>query len=297
MAARGGHEDRPARRLGGGLRRREPGPAARRDRAGRRRPGRVLGLRVGAHPVPAPPRHLRRLDLHGVLARDVGSVGGRRPGRVPGFLSQGLRATTAIVIPASLGYLALARPIVRLLLEHGVTTPASGDLVAGVLVAFALGLFPFSLCQLLLRAFYAMQDRTPALVNIAAIASISCWTCSSSSCWTSASKASRSASRSSTRSGSPCSWAYRRRLIRLDGRRILGTIGKTAIAGSRRPRPRGSSRRPWGTLSGAATFARRRCRSSVPSRPGCSSSAWLRRCCGSRRSRWSATRSSARWRR
>jgi putative peptidoglycan lipid II flippase len=35
---------------------------------------------------------------------------------------------------------------------------------------FALGLFSFSLFQLLLRAFYSMQDtRTPALINIAAV--------------------------------------------------------------------------------------------------------------------------------
>jgi len=95
-------------------------------------------------------------------------------GDVEGFrrlLAQGLRATAVVLIPAALGYLALARPIVRLLLEHGVTGPASGDLVAEVLVLFALGLFPFSAFQLLLRASYAMQDtRTPALVNIGATA-------------------------------------------------------------------------------------------------------------------------------
>lgn len=88
------------------------------------------------------------------------------------FLSQGLRATGAIVLPAALGYVVLARPIVRLLLEHGAAdTPASGDLVAGVLVFFAIGLVPFSAFQLLLRAYYSMQDtRTPALVNVGAVA-------------------------------------------------------------------------------------------------------------------------------
>jgi putative peptidoglycan lipid II flippase len=94
-------------------------------------------------------------------------------GDVEGFrtrLSQGIRATAAIVIPAALGYLVLAGPIVRLLLQHGVATAASGRLVADVLVAFSLGLFFFSAFQLLLRAYYAMQDtRTPALVNIAAM--------------------------------------------------------------------------------------------------------------------------------
>lgn len=92
---------------------------------------------------------------------------------VAGFrrlLSQGLRATAAVVLPAALGYLVLARPIVRLLLEHGVATATSGDLVADVLVAFSVGLFPFSAFQLLLRAYYSMQDaRTPALVNLVAL--------------------------------------------------------------------------------------------------------------------------------
>ncbi len=95
-------------------------------------------------------------------------------GDVQGFrdlLAQGIRATAAVLIPASLGYLVLARPIVRLLLEHGETGAASGDLVAEVLVAFAIGLFGFSTFQLLLRASYAMQDsRTPALVNLVAVA-------------------------------------------------------------------------------------------------------------------------------
>ena len=95
-------------------------------------------------------------------------------GDIAGFrshLTQGIRATAAIVLPAALGYLVLARPIVRLLLEHGVVTPSSGRLVADLLVAFAVGLFPFSAFQLLLRAYYAMQDtRTPALVNLLALA-------------------------------------------------------------------------------------------------------------------------------
>jgi putative peptidoglycan lipid II flippase len=115
------------------------------------------------------PLDLRRVDLHGAAP----AMSSRwADGDIEGFgrfLTQGLRATAAVLIPAALGYLVLARPIVRLLLEHGVAGPSSGDLVAEVLVLFALGLFPFSAFQLLLRASYAMQDtRTPALVNIGA---------------------------------------------------------------------------------------------------------------------------------
>jgi putative peptidoglycan lipid II flippase len=85
-------------------------------------------------------------------------------------LSQGMRATALVVVPAAFGYLALSVPIVRLLLQHGVTGARSTDLVADILVFFALGLLPFSTFQLFLRAFYAMQDtRTPAVINVFAV--------------------------------------------------------------------------------------------------------------------------------
>jgi putative peptidoglycan lipid II flippase len=75
-----------------------------------------------------------------------------------------------VLLPAALGYLALAGPIVRLLLEHGVVTGASTELLTRVLVVFVLGLVPFSTFQLLLRAFYALQDtRTTFLVNLVAV--------------------------------------------------------------------------------------------------------------------------------
>jgi len=90
---------------------------------------------------------------------------------VRALIAQGIRATGVIVIPAALGYIVIGRDIVRLLLEHGETGARSGALVAEVLALFSLGLFFFSAFQLLLRAFYAMQDtRTPALINIGALA-------------------------------------------------------------------------------------------------------------------------------
>jgi putative peptidoglycan lipid II flippase len=86
-------------------------------------------------------------------------------------LAQGLQGTAFIVVPAALGYMVLAQPIVRLLLQHGVMGPASTELVAGVLTIFSVGLLPFCAFQLLLRAFYAMKDtRTPALINLGAVA-------------------------------------------------------------------------------------------------------------------------------
>jgi putative peptidoglycan lipid II flippase len=86
-------------------------------------------------------------------------------------LARGLGGSAFVVIPAAAGYLALAQPIVRLLLEHGVASGHSTELVSSVLRFFALGLFQFSAFLLFLRAFYAMQDtRTPALINVVAVA-------------------------------------------------------------------------------------------------------------------------------
>ena len=86
-------------------------------------------------------------------------------------LSVGIRTTSLLIFPAAVGYFVLGEPIVRLLLERGIMTAESTELVAGVLRFFTLGLLPFSLFQLFLRAFYAMQDtRTPFLINCGAVA-------------------------------------------------------------------------------------------------------------------------------
>ncbi len=84
-------------------------------------------------------------------------------------LSQGIRSTALLMIPAAAGYIVLATPITRLLLQRGRTSAADALQIAQTLQMFAAGLVFFSLFQLLSRAFYSMLDsRTPALVNIAA---------------------------------------------------------------------------------------------------------------------------------
>ena len=85
------------------------------------------------------------------------------------LFSRGVRDTAVVILPAALGYVALALPISRLLFEHGHAHLVDARLIASTLRAFAVGLPFFSTFQLLTRTFYAMQDtRTPALVNIAA---------------------------------------------------------------------------------------------------------------------------------
>jgi putative peptidoglycan lipid II flippase len=86
-------------------------------------------------------------------------------------LSTGVRSTIFLVLPAAVGYFVLGDKIIRLLLQRGVMTSASTELVADVLRFFVIGLVPFSIFQLFLRAFYALQDtKTPFQINCAAVA-------------------------------------------------------------------------------------------------------------------------------
>jgi putative peptidoglycan lipid II flippase len=95
----------------------------------------------------------------------------REPAGVRRLFSRGIRDTAVIIVPAAFGYIALALPIVQLLLQHGHAGEQDAQQIARTLQAFAVGLPFFAAFQLLTRTFYATQDtRTPALVNVAAAA-------------------------------------------------------------------------------------------------------------------------------
>jgi len=75
----------------------------------------------------------------------------------------GVRMMAVLILPATAGYVALSTDVVALLPIGS----ASVELTAGVLVAFAIGLLPFSVYLFTLRGFYARTDtRTPFLVNV-----------------------------------------------------------------------------------------------------------------------------------
>lgn len=83
-------------------------------------------------------------------------------------LAAGLRMTALLMLPATAALIALAGPLVDVLLQHGIVRAGSAELVASTLRYFAIGLLPFAAYQLLIRGFYTRQDaRTPALINVA----------------------------------------------------------------------------------------------------------------------------------
>jgi putative peptidoglycan lipid II flippase len=83
-------------------------------------------------------------------------------------LAEGLSLAAVVLVPATLVLVMLGSPIAILVLAHGHTTHGGAALTGRVLIAFAVGLLPFSAFQMQLRAWLAVHNsRTPALVNLA----------------------------------------------------------------------------------------------------------------------------------
>jgi putative peptidoglycan lipid II flippase len=85
-------------------------------------------------------------------------------------VSRGLSMMLILNVPATLGLMVLATPIVRLLFEHGHFLPSDTAATAGALQLYALGLVGYSAVRIASPTFYAIGDsRTPAIVSVAAI--------------------------------------------------------------------------------------------------------------------------------
>jgi putative peptidoglycan lipid II flippase len=85
-------------------------------------------------------------------------------------LNFSLRALMLVTIPAAIGLLVLAHPIVRLIFEWGEFNSESTLQTARALVFYAPGLLVFSLHKALVPAFYALKDtRTTVVVGVWAV--------------------------------------------------------------------------------------------------------------------------------
>lgn len=86
-------------------------------------------------------------------------------------LRDGLGMLAFLLVPIAAGVLATSHLLTQLTLEYGVMTGAGADLVARVLIGFALGLPMYSVFLVYTRAYYAIGDtRTPTLVNAGTVA-------------------------------------------------------------------------------------------------------------------------------
>lgn len=87
-------------------------------------------------------------------------------------LRQGVMVCGLILVPATLGLWLLGKPTIRLLFEHGAFSAADTLRTFEALRYYALGLVPYGMVTVLVRAFYALKDgKSPGVASAAAVAS------------------------------------------------------------------------------------------------------------------------------
>lgn len=93
-----------------------------------------------------------------------------------GMASSGLRMTALITIPAALGLIVLAQPIISVLFERGAFNYGDLTRTAGAMQFYAVGLLGLAANMVLTRCFFATSDsRTPVLVaSIVMVENVAC---------------------------------------------------------------------------------------------------------------------------
>ena len=114
----------------------------------------VFGVALGTVILPSLSRHHVTTDREGFSRA----------------LDWGLRTALLISLPAMLGLVLLAGPIVSTLFQHGRFTAHDVDMTALSLTALSFGLPAFALVKVLAPAFYARQDtKSPVRAGVAAM--------------------------------------------------------------------------------------------------------------------------------
>ena len=165
------------------------------------------------------------------LSRDAAR---RDHARVTEDLSRAVRLAVVALAPIAAAMLVLGPQIATLLFDHGHSSPSAIARLGAVVAAFGLALVPFTGYMILQRGFYALQDtRTPALVTTA-VSVVGVAGCLG---------ATLLLPRADVVAGIPLAYAaaytvgliaaatvLRRRLGRVDGRRLLATHVRVAVA-------------------------------------------------------------------
>jgi putative peptidoglycan lipid II flippase len=86
-------------------------------------------------------------------------------------VSSGLRMMLMLNVPATVGLIVLATPIVALIFEHGAFTAAHTAATAAALAFYAPGLVGYSAVKIAVPSFYSLRDsRTPVIVSAVTVA-------------------------------------------------------------------------------------------------------------------------------
>ncbi|CAL9466758.1 murein biosynthesis integral membrane protein MurJ [Streptomyces sp. enrichment culture] len=92
------------------------------------------------------------------------------PGAVRDDISHGLRNSAVAIVPVSFGFLALGVPLCTLLYASSGQEAATG--MGFMLMAFGLGLIPYSVQYVVLRGFYAYEDTRTPFYNTVIVAAV-----------------------------------------------------------------------------------------------------------------------------
>ncbi|MEU9333068.1 murein biosynthesis integral membrane protein MurJ [Streptomyces sp. NPDC048290] len=91
-------------------------------------------------------------------------------GAVRDDISQGLRTTAVAIVPISFGFVALGVPMCTLIFGSSGTGAATN--MGYMLMAFGIGLIPYSVQYVVLRAFYAYEDTRTPFYNTVIVAAV-----------------------------------------------------------------------------------------------------------------------------
>jgi len=86
-------------------------------------------------------------------------------------LSRGIRLSFFIALPASVGLIVVAEPLVATIYQHGVFDESDTRRVAATLICYSVGVVAYFMQHVIVRAFYALQDsKTPARIALYMVA-------------------------------------------------------------------------------------------------------------------------------
>ena len=114
----------------------------------------LFGISIATATLPTVSRHAAQAD----------------EGKVRGTVAEGLSLMMTLNVPATVGLLVLAVPIVRVIFERSAFGPADTAATAAALQFYAIGLVGYSVVRIASPVFYALgQNRTPVVVSVATV--------------------------------------------------------------------------------------------------------------------------------
>lgn len=90
--------------------------------------------------------------------------------RIQEIFDYGMEVILFVTIPATIGIIILAQPLVEIILQRGAFNPRASDMTSQALRFYAIGLVFMSIRQLITQVYYSMQDtKTPTINSIVSV--------------------------------------------------------------------------------------------------------------------------------